>query len=221
MRNASDVRLTYLAPMVHGACLARIAPTSHSQAPAALPAEAGGEGQEGKGTALAADGQRGPDLPFIPDEDEDRVISAASQAESMLLVGRSGTGKTSILVGRMFAMYTQWRQRVSGGYGGGVGEVAAVREHEGYHQLFVTASAVLRDQVRRSFAALRDSAFPPAAGCGQAEGSAGVGRGRYHTMGDVEEGSWPLFLTRAEWLRMLDGSLDQPFFARAADGSLR
>jgi hypothetical protein len=36
----------------------------------------------------------------------------------------------------------------------------------------------------------------------------------------VDESSWPLFLTQAEWLRMLDGSLKRPFFARHADGSM-
>ena len=39
-----------------------------------------------------------PQLPFIPDEDEDALITAVSKAESVLLIGRSGTGKTSIAI---------------------------------------------------------------------------------------------------------------------------
>lgn len=84
----------------------------------------------------------------------------------MLLVGRSGTGKTSIAIGRMFATYSQWCQSLQGALfarkavggerveaataGGQEMMVAAAREDETlrYHQLFVTASRVLRDQVR-------------------------------------------------------------------------
>ena len=61
----------------------------------------GGGGGDGGGKVAS------PELPFIPDEDEDKLISAVSKAESVLLVGRSGTGKTSIAIGRMFAMYSQ------------------------------------------------------------------------------------------------------------------
>jgi hypothetical protein len=61
----------------------------------------GGGGGDGGGKIAS------PELPFIPDEDEDKLISAVSKAESVLLVGRSGTGKTSIAIGRMFAMYSQ------------------------------------------------------------------------------------------------------------------
>jgi len=39
-------------------------------------------------------------------------------------------------------------------------------------------------------------------------------------MKEVESGAWPLFLTQAEWLLMLDATLPRPFFARNADGSV-
>ena len=71
-----------------------------------------GSGRDARGTGGVV---AGPELPFIPDEDEDRLISAVSKAESVLLVGRSGTGKTSIAIGRMFAMYSQWVQALQGG----------------------------------------------------------------------------------------------------------
>ena len=54
---------------------------------------AGWGGGQGEGGAVAS-----PELPFIPDEDEDRLICAVSKAESVLLVGRSGTGKRSFTV---------------------------------------------------------------------------------------------------------------------------
>jgi len=126
-----------------------------------------GSGRDARGTGGVV---AGPELPFIPDEDEDRLISAVSKAESVLLVGRSGTGKTSIAIGRMFAMYSQWVQALQGGglhaghghqqaqmpagIGGGdalrlddVLAVAATDETLQYHQLFLTASRVLRHQV--------------------------------------------------------------------------
>lgn len=149
-------------------------------------------GQRGQGQAEAAHAHIAQ-LPMIPDEFEDQLIQAVSKPESVLLVGRSGTGKTSIAIGRMFAMYSQM---TAGG--------------DAYRQLFVTASPVLRDEVRRSFQALAVGK----GGCGS-----GVGHeARYQRMSDVHDDSWPLFLTQAEWLCMLDASLPAPFLARRDDG---
>eukprot|EP00961_Rhodomonas_salina_P075112 1008438-Rhodomonas_salina.7 len=50
-------------------------------------------------------------------------------------VGRSGTGKTSIAVGRMWELYRHWHENVK------------PISDEPYHQVFVTANKVLRDQV--------------------------------------------------------------------------
>jgi hypothetical protein len=67
----------------------------------------GGGGEEegpsgGQGGGAGWGGGRGegetgasPELPFIPDEDEDRLISAVSKGQSVLLVGRSGTGQST------------------------------------------------------------------------------------------------------------------------------
>ncbi|EKX52227.1 hypothetical protein GUITHDRAFT_102129 [Guillardia theta CCMP2712] len=136
-----------------------------------------------------------PELPFILDEHEDELISAISRAESVLLVGRSGTGKTSIAIGRMWSMQKQWRMTF--------GDTSVK-----YHQIFLTASKVLRDQVRRSYEALssssRQKSSPPPP----------------PSLKEVSESQWPLFLTQAEWLRMIDATLDTPFFPRAADGSM-
>eukprot|EP00960_Hanusia_phi_P026856 746504-Hanusia_phi.AAC.12 len=140
-----------------------------------------------------------PELPFILDEHEDELISAVSRAESVLLVGRSGTGKTSIAIGRMWSMQEHWRMTFEG---------SSLK----YHQVFLTASKVLRDQVRRSYEALSSASRPnpllppPPAGS---------------SLKNVSEGQWPLFLTQAEWLRMVDATLDTPFFPRAADGSMQ
>jgi len=64
---------------------------------------------------------------------------------SILLVGRSGTGKTSIAVARMWAWY---KHTHSVTWLGGT-----------YNQIFVTANSVLRGQVRRSFQGRRTNVF--------------------------------------------------------------
>jgi len=41
-----------------------------------------------------------------------------------------------------------------------------------------------------------------------------------HTLQEVPQGLFPLFLTQSEFLKMLDGTLAEPFFPRNEDGSL-
>jgi ankyrin repeat protein len=142
-----------------------------------------------------------PEFPFIPDEREDSIINSnmncSGSHSSILLVGRSGTGKTSIAVGRMWALYKHCH---SESWHGGP-----------YNQVFVTANRVLRDQVRKSFQGMK-------------HGFTGVqdGVSEYpHTLRDVPEGMFPLFLTQGEFLKMLDGTLAKPFWPRAEDGSLQ
>ena len=82
-----------------------------------------------------------PDFPFIPDDREDMIINKSrdlgAAKASTLLVGRSGTGKTSIAVGRLWTLY---KHTHSATWQGGP-----------YNQVFVTANKVLRGQVRKSF----------------------------------------------------------------------
>jgi ankyrin repeat protein len=142
-----------------------------------------------------------PEFPFIPDEREDSIINSnmnwRGSHSSILLVGRSGTGKTSIAVGRMWALYKHCH---SDSWHGGP-----------YNQVFVTANRVLRDQVRKSFQGMK-------------HGFKGVQEevSEYpHTLRDVPEGMFPLFLTQGEFLKMLDGTLAKPFWPRTEDGSLK
>ena len=151
-----------------------------------------------------------PEFPFIPDEREDEIINQGIKDEisnsndvidcnnqsSILLVGRSGTGKTSIAVGRMWALYKHCHSEA---WHGGP-----------KNQIFVTANKVLRDQVRKSFQGMK-------------LGFSGVQEESLeqpHTFQDVPEGMFPLFLTQNEFLKMLDGTLANPFWPRNDDGSL-
>jgi tetratricopeptide (TPR) repeat protein len=147
------------------------------------------------------------EFPFIPDEREDYLIQMDSKqrSSSILLVGRSGTGKTSIAVGRMWAQYKQWHTQFSLPV-----EVDGIRMH--YHQVFVTANKVLRDQVRKSFNGMKQG-FE----CSSVEANFSYPT----TFNEIPETLFPLFLTQVEWLMMLDGTLDEPFFPRNADGSVK
>jgi hypothetical protein len=132
---------------------------------------------------------------------EDSIINSNMNCRgshsSILLVGRRGTGKTSIDVGRMWALYKHCH---SDSWHGGP-----------YNQVFVTANRVLLDQVRKSFQGMK-------------HGFKGVQEevSEYpHTLRDVPEGMFPLFLTQGEFLKMLDGTLAKPFWPRTEDGSLK
>jgi hypothetical protein len=144
-----------------------------------------------------------PEFPFIPDDREDvlinnNLINQGVHKSSILLIGRSGTGKTSIAVGRMWALYKHCH---SDSYHGG-----------DYNQVFVTANRVLRDQVRKSFQGMK-TGFK---GGQQAESS------EYPpTFSHVPAEMFPLFLTQSEFLKMLDGTLAEPFWPRNEDGSLK
>jgi len=156
---------------------------------------------QGQHKQASSSGAPLPEFPFIPDEREDSIINSnmncSGSHSSILLVGRSGTGKTSIAVGRMWALYKHCHSESwHGGH---------------YNQVFVTANRVLRDQVRKSFQGMK-------------HGFTGVQEGvsEYpHTLRDVPEGMFPLFLTQGEFLKMLDGTLAKPFWPRAEDGSLQ
>ncbi|EKX42080.1 hypothetical protein GUITHDRAFT_111932 [Guillardia theta CCMP2712] len=138
-----------------------------------------------------------PEFPFLPDDREDEIINRriANSTCSTILVGRSGTGKTSIAINRMWKMYS----------------CLSVNESklQDYNQVFVTANRVLRDQVRKSFKNMQagvqhvdpKSDYPP-------------------SLWSVSSEAFPLFLTESEWLQMLDATLARPFWPRNEDGSL-
>jgi hypothetical protein len=146
-----------------------------------------------------------PEFPFIPDDREDSLICMSQEAgnSSILLVGRSGTGKTSIAVGRMWSKYkSRYLQ------GSPVDSQTGLPNS--YNQIFVTANRVLRDQVRKSFYGMKygfnGSNKPPT-----------EHPSSFKEIADIQ---FPLFLTQTEWLLMLDGTLSEPFFPRNVDGSL-
>eukprot|EP00899_Mesostigma_viride_P010553 jgi/Mesvir1/1949/Mv22967-RA.1 len=243
----------------------------------------GGVGSDGGGIAEV-------EFPFRVAEQEHAIITAVPHPpSSMLLLGRSGTGKTTCTVFRMWGLYAAYWEHATAPLLAGPGG-AECGSH--LHQVFVTANPVLRQEVAKFFRALRRGhrlgrwgkpaeegadmgggpadagllgASPPAAtdagtqvttqnagvqasgngGAnevhGQAEsdhedkaarggkaghetGMAQAGRdsmeeeeeeaANWHSLCAVEERDFPLFVTKREWLVLLDGTLRNPFFAR-------
>jgi len=182
---------------------------------------------------------------------------------SILLCGRSGTGKTSIAVNRMWAFYKYYQSSC----------------HEKFNQVFVTANPVLRNEVRKSFCGMKAGFFgqrasglkwsssterpshgrelsnPALAAALQIQteftqegwdafGISDLGMDHFIQAGssyfapaaaraaqasdvvpptfrEVSPDLFPLFLTQAKWLKMIDGTLLEPFWPRHDDGSLK
>ncbi|KIZ02024.1 hypothetical protein MNEG_5936 [Monoraphidium neglectum] len=78
------------------------------------------------------------------------------------------------------------------------------------HQVFITASATLKEQVSRTFRKLQAAAIADPA---DARAVAAAAARDYPSLRDVPSAAFPLFVTTAQWLRMLDASCDVPFFA--------
>jgi superfamily I DNA/RNA helicase len=131
---------------------------------------------------MLLDGKGNMDLPFTPGPKEHEIIHHRSDTpKSILLMGRSGTGKTTCLVFRMWAQYHEYRQQ---------GQGSRPR------QLFLTKNEVLCREVQRSFNNMgrawrkRIESNDPAAI-----------EPDWSTITDAEK---PKFITSSEWLEELD-----------------
>jgi hypothetical protein len=141
------------------------------------------------------------DFPFRVSPVEAAIIAKQPQpAAAMLLVGRSGTGKTTCIV---YRLWTRWLQAHQAGM-----PLAA---------LFVTASATLRQQVQASFRRLRAATY---ADRGEEAAVAAAEEAPLTSLLAVSPHRWPLFLTSGEYLGLLDKTLPEPFLTQggAADG---
>ena len=119
---------------------------------------------------------------------------------SILLIGRSGTGKTTIVVQRLWHNFKRNHDHA-----------VSVPDAPRLHQLFVTANPILRNSVSKSFAALH-SGYVAGAGEGEAELA---GEESLTSLRGLGDDAWPLFLRAHNWLRLLDATLQRPFFSAA------
>ncbi|XP_048257654.1 uncharacterized protein LOC124143780 isoform X2 [Haliotis rufescens] len=201
---------------------------------------------------------RKADLPFKVTDKEHAIIHLSGEAP-ILLLGRSGTGKTTCCLYRLWTNFiSYWRlaqetgdpflPRLDWVFAGSVSadedenenpeddeqadtpEAAEVQpsferqdeeedldlgEYDHLHQIFVTKNPVLCTEVHKNFYELCH-ACDETADHVETEGQEIPSR-----LQDIEDLSYPLFLTSKQLLMMLDGSLGQPyFFERNEDGSL-
>ena len=123
------------------------------------------------------------DFPLAPAEDEAKLLKLAEDRDkSMLVLGRSGTGKTTLVVHHMFQTYVQ-----------------ALKSGTCCSQLFVTNNAVLVSSVKKAFR-------------GMQEGVAGVTAADTPSWEDLEDRHWPLFLTKQDFLLFVNEHVETSFF---------
>jgi len=144
------------------------------------------------------------DFPFRLSPKEQEIIEMVPNPPcSVLLLGRSGTGKTTCAVYRIWG---HWMAH----HGMGIDKP--------YRQVFLTASATLKEQVARAFRKLQTAALASSplelAECLEAA------NGEYATLNQIPDAAYPLFLTTKLFTQMLDGTLTTPFFARRENGTI-
>ncbi|EFN58513.1 hypothetical protein CHLNCDRAFT_140575 [Chlorella variabilis] len=152
-------------------------------------------------SVMTNEGQTDVDFRFrLSPAEADVVERMPYPPQSLILLGRSGTGKTTVA---LFRMFDRWRRSFEDG--------------QPLHQVFVTVSATLKEQVAKAFVRLRSGL--PAVTPDRAAAYAAAAARPYHSFKGLPEEAWPLFLSAKQYLHMLDGTLRQPFFKRRADGS--
>ncbi|XP_048237146.1 TPR and ankyrin repeat-containing protein 1-like [Haliotis rufescens] len=169
--------------------------------------------------------------------DEEHVIINSKPYEPILLLGRSGTGKTTCCLYRLWQNFcSQWntgnetdelsltktdmlqtsiRENTERPSSPSCGQCGSKRPGH-LHQIFVTKNHVLCAEIKKQFTELyhgQNNTMPHGShNCGPLPSKLKV----------VTDVSFPLFLTSKQLLLMLDASLDPPhFFERNEDGSLR
>lgn len=147
------------------------------------------------------------EFPFLPDEAEHLIISL-TESRSILLVGRSGTGKTTIIVQRLWLHWRlHYEKMLTLKY-----KCSPELEAPPLHQLFVTANPILRNSVSKSFKALQSGYVLRDAG---AQGEEASEEDALPSLVGLDKKEWPLFLRAHNWLRLLDATLETPFFSAA------
>jgi len=167
------------------------------------------------------------EYPFLPDEAEHLII-CLSERRSILLLGRSGTGKTTIVVQRMWLKYRAALQAIveaaeklePESAHAELSSVAPPNQSDApldeapaslvstsprIHQLFVTANPILRSSVAKSFRALQSGFMQSHTAASLAQPPA---QEEFSELTELMEHDWPLFFRAHQWLRLLDATLE-------------
>lgn len=156
---------------------------------------------------------------------------------NVLALGRSGTGKTTCAILRLFGCEVIFRyqcHKEKQKRGLLVSETklrpSDIDSRCGLHSIFVTASPILTNEVRRYYGKLKshlknelrknartDSVQDQPAVSQEVDENFKL---KANTMDQLKESDFPLFLTLRKLVFMLDGCLETPFFARTLDGKI-
>ncbi|KAK3241414.1 hypothetical protein CYMTET_48820 [Cymbomonas tetramitiformis] len=180
---------------------------------------------------------KGCEFQFRVSDTEWKYISMEEDAPTLVL-GRSGTGKTTVMVIRMWHQFLQyWSNRIVERPPAIENAVLAHLTEPGLlasdrksvhhlHQVFTTSNSVLRGEVQKFFHSLKKGhgyplgpADPDQVNMENVDDGADENRERLHTLSvqAVPHHRFPLFLTKRELLVAVDGTLcdgAEPFFAR-------
>lgn len=167
----------------------------------------------GVATAIRSDESRDINAHFKVTDTEHEIIThrpVDGSRISTLLVGRSGTGKTSCLLLRMFNEFTSyWKKAEHAGplYSSNNGKGESLRH---LRQMFITKSSPLRAEIERVFADLVSSKLAPEVASMAGFNDTRVQRGAVcvDRLSQVPDERFPVFLTSAEFLQSFDASLD-------------
>ncbi|KAL0051116.1 hypothetical protein WJX82_002309 [Trebouxia sp. C0006] len=149
------------------------------------------------------------DFPFRVSPSEQYIIeNDPDPPSSIVLVGRSGTGKTTCAVFRMWARWLTFHHHST----------------EPFHQIFLTANPKLRSEVAKQFHRLRAAILRDSEESKRLEE---LSKQDYSSLKDIPSDAFPLFWTTKQYLRAVDATLPEaplgagPFFPRLDGGALK
>ncbi|KAH6809207.1 hypothetical protein C2S51_026990 [Perilla frutescens var. frutescens] len=169
------------------------------------------------------------DLPFEVTDEEREIISFP---RSSFILGRSGTGKTTILTMKLYQKFQQYciasRDSVASDNGVHISnEVDVDQSHNqsrntGLHQLFVTVSPKLCHAVNKHVSQLKRFATGKFSGSNNFSGMDDVDEmAEFKDIPDtffgLQQEKYPLIITFHKFLMMIDGTLGQSYFQRFPD----
>ncbi|KAH6770322.1 hypothetical protein C2S52_015125 [Perilla frutescens var. hirtella] len=162
------------------------------------------------------------DLPFEVTDEEREIINFP---RSSFILGRSGTGKTTVLTMKLYQKFQQYcvasRDSVASDSGVHISDEVDVDQYHGQsrnpvlHQLFVTVSPKLCHAVKKHVSQLKSFAI---------ENYNFTGMDDLHEMAEfkaipdtffgLQQEKYPLIITFHKFLMMLDGTLGNSYFQR-------
>ncbi|XP_062076340.1 uncharacterized protein LOC133781383 [Humulus lupulus] len=158
------------------------------------------------------------DLPFeVPDQEREIILFPTST----FVLGRSGTGKTTVLSMKLFQKEYMHRLKMEGLYGAKRNRIRNVdKKNVVLRQLFVTATPKLCDAVKQCISYLRSGSPSAESGLIDEENIDNEDSGLNNipdSFHGIPLNSYPLVITFHKFLMMLDGTLRKSYFQRFLD----